>query len=43
MNRVIIRSNMLAEMEHEMQVIKRNLKLVQDQSKSYENQHRAFK
>ena len=34
---------MLAKMEQEMQVIKRNLKVAQDMKKSYVDQHRAFK
>ena len=40
---VLIKSDMLAEMDHEMQVIKKNIKVTQDKYKSYANQHRAFK
>jgi len=35
LNRVLIRPEMLEEMEQEMQVIKRNLKATQDRQKSY--------
>ena len=34
---------MLADMEREMKVIKKNLKVTQDRQKSYVDQHRAFK
>lgn len=43
MNKVLIGSHMLANMEKEIHVIKKNLKAAQDRQKSYENQHRAFK
>jgi len=42
-NKVLIGTDMLAEMEHEMQVIKHNLKATKDNNKSYADQHRAFK
>ena len=41
--RVLIGPDMLAEMEHEMQVIKKNIKETQDMHKSYADQHRVFK
>ena len=34
-SKVLIRPNMLADMEHEMQMIKNNLKVAQDRQKSY--------
>ena len=40
---VLIKPYMFAEMEHEMQVIKKNIKATQDRKKSYANQHKAFK
>ena len=42
-NRVLIGPDMLAEMQHEMQVIKSNLKATQYRKNSYADQHRAFK
>lgn len=42
-NRVLIRMDMLVEMEQEMQVIKKNLKITQHRQKSYVDQHRKFK
>ena len=43
MNKALIGLDMLAEMEQEMQVIKKNLKVAQDMQKSYADQHRVFK
>lgn len=43
MNKVLIGPDMLAEMEQEMKVIKKNLKVAQDRKKSYADQHRVFK
>ena len=34
---------MLVDMEHEMQVIKKNIKVAKDRQKSYENRKRLFK
>ena len=34
---------MLTYMEHEMKVIKKNLKVAQDMHKSYADEHRKFK
>ena len=42
-NRVLIGPNLLADMEKEMQVIKKNLKATPDRHKSYENQSKLFK
>lgn len=42
-NRVLIGMSMLVEMEKEMQVIKKNLKVVQDRQKSYVDQNKLFK
>ena len=42
-NMVLIGLDRLAEMEQEMQVIRRNLKATQDTHKSYADQHKAFK
>jgi len=42
-NRVLIESNMLEEMAHKMQVIKKNLKEAQDKKKCYPNQNKLFK
>ena len=41
--RVLIGSDMLAEMEHEMKVIKQNLKVAQDRHSNYVDHHREFK
>lgn len=43
MNMVFIRPDMLVEMEQEMYVIKKNLKVAQDRKKSFVDQHRVFK
>ena len=43
MNMVLIELDMLEKMEHEMQVIKKNLKATQDRHKRYVDQHRVFK
>ena len=43
MNMVLIRPDMLADMEQEMQVIKKNLKEAQDRLKSYANRNKFFK
>ena len=43
LNRVLIGPNMLADMEQEMQVTKKNLKVAQDMQQSYANQHEVFK
>lgn len=43
MNRLLIGPNMLAEMEKEMWVIKKNLKETRDREKGYVNQHMVFK
>jgi len=43
MNRVLNGPYMLAYMEQEIQVIKKNLKASQDRKKSYEYQNRFFK
>jgi len=42
-NRVLIGLDMLADMEQEMQVIKKNLKATQDRQNCYANQHKEFK
>jgi len=42
-NRELIGPDMLAEMEHEMQVIKKNLEVSQDMHKSYADRNRLFK
>eukprot|EP00253_Pinus_taeda_P034815 PITA_34815 len=42
-NRVLIGPYMLVEMEKEMQVIKKNLKLTKDRQKSYADEYRVFK
>jgi len=42
-NKVLIRLDILVYMEHEMKVIKKNLKVEQDRKKHYSNQHREFK
>ncbi len=42
-NRVFIGPNMSAEMEQQMQVIKKNLKAAQDRKKIYADQNRLFK
>lgn len=42
-NMVFIGPNMLEDMEHEMHVIKKNIKVAQDRQKSYANQNRLFK
>ena len=42
-NRVLIGLYMLADMEQEMQVIKRNLKVARDRWKFYVHQHMEFK
>ena len=41
--RVLIGLDMLAEMEHELQVIKKNLKATEDKENSYAYQHKVFK
>lgn len=41
--RVFIGPDMLADMEWEMQVIKKSLNLAQDRKKSYENRNMFFK
>ena len=43
MNKVLIGLDMLADMEHEMQVINKNLNVAQDTQKSYADHHKAFK
>ena len=43
MNRVLIGPYMLAEMEHEMWVIKKNIKVSHDRNNIYAYQHRVFK
>jgi len=40
---VFIGPNMLAYMEQEMQIIKKNLKVSHDRQKSYADQHKVFK
>jgi len=40
---VLIGLDMLAYMEHQIQVIKKNLKVALDRQKSYADQHMAFK
>ena len=40
---VLIGPHILAEMEHEMLVIKKNLQETQDMKKTYADQHRFFK
>ena len=42
MNMVLIGPDMLVDMEQEMQVIKRNLKVVQDNQKSYADRNKLF-
>jgi len=42
-NGVLIGPDMLADMEQEIQVVKRNLKTAQDRQKSNMDQHRVFK
>jgi len=42
-NTMFIGPDMLAKMEHEMHVIKRNLKASYDRHKIYEYNHRLFK
>ena len=42
-NRVFIGPYMLADMEHEMHVIKRNLKATHDMQKSYADRNKLFK
>ena len=42
-NKVLIGPDMLADMEHEMQVIKKNLNATQDRQKSYADQNRLLK
>jgi len=42
-NRMLIGPDMLAGMEQEMQVIKKNLKAAQDRQKSYADQNKLFK
>lgn len=42
-NKLLIRLDMLVEMEQEMKVIKMNLKETWDRKKSYANQHSVFK
>jgi len=42
-NRAFIGPNMLAEMEQEMQVIKKNLKETQDRKKCYVDKNKLFK
>ena len=41
--RVLIAPDMLVDMEHEMQVIKKNLKVVQDRQKTCVDKNRLFK
>eukprot|EP00253_Pinus_taeda_P005949 PITA_05949 len=41
-NKVLIGSEMLADMEHEMQAIKKNLKVTKDRHKSYADQNRSW-
>ena len=41
-NVVLIRLDMLAEMEYEMDVIKKNLKVAHDRQKIYVDQHKMF-
>ena len=43
MNRVLIGPDMLADMEQEMQVIKKNLKATHDRKKSYADRNGLFK
>jgi len=43
MNMVLIGLYMLEDIEHEMQVIKNNIKTTLDKQKSYVDQHREFK
>jgi len=40
---VLIGSDILVEMEHEILVIKRNVKVAHDRKKSYVDQHGEFK
>ena len=42
-NRVLIGPDMLAEMEQEMQVIKKNMKVAQDRQKRYVDHNKLFK
>ena len=42
-NRVLIARDMLADMEQEMKVIKKNLKATHDKHNSYADQHWEFK
>ena len=41
-NKVLIGTNMVVDMEQEMQVIKKNLEASQDRKKNYANQHKEF-
>ena len=43
MKKVLIGPNMLADMEKEMKVIKKNLKVAHDRQKSYADRNRLFK
>lgn len=43
MNMVLIKSNMLKEMEQQMQIMRKNLKVAQDRKKNYVDEHRVHK
>lgn len=43
MHRLLIGMEMLADMEYKMQVIKKNIKVVENRKKSYADQNIAFK
>lgn len=43
MNMILIGLDMLADMEEEMQIIKKNLKEIENKQKSYVDQHMSCK